>query len=82
MHNIGPAHVHPLEALRPRVADGADEEPGGVPGDDGHVVGPGGETALMEPLATADTAYHLAVPRAPGAAVAVNILQNHLNITI
>ena len=73
--DVSPAHVHPLEALGAGVAEGADEQPGEVSGDDGHVVGPGGETPLVEPLATSDTADHLTVPGAPAPAVTVNILQ-------
>ena len=85
VHDIDPGHVHPLETLRARVAEGAYEQPGEVAGDDGHVVGPGGETSLMEPLTTSDTADHLTVPGASAPAVAVNILQktdSHVNINL
>ena len=74
MHQIRPVHVHSLETLGPGVAEAADEEPGGVPGYDGHGVGSGGEAPLMEPLAAPHTPHHLLVPGARPAAVAVDVL--------
>ena len=74
MHEVRPAHVHPFETLRAGVTEAADEEPGGVPGYDGHGVGSGGEAPLMEPLAAPHTPHHLLVPGARPAAVAVDVL--------
>ena len=78
MHQIRPVHVHPLETLGPGVAEAADEEPGGVAGDDGHGVWSGGETSLMEPLAAPHTPHHLLVPAARTSAVAVNVLEREV----
>ena len=75
MHEVRPAHVHPFETLRAGVTEAADEQPGRVPGYDGHGVWPGGETPLVEPLAAPDTANHLLVPTAGPATVAVSVLQ-------
>ena len=75
MHELGPREVHPLEALRAVVAETADEEPGGVAGDDWHGVGPGGEASLMEPLAAPHTPHHLLVPAPGPPTVAVSVLQ-------
>ena len=53
VHQVRPAQVHPLETLGAGVAEGADEQPEAVAGDDGHVVGARRQTPLVEPL-TAD----------------------------
>ena len=76
MHNIQPVHVHPLETLRARVTERTNQQPEGVSGYDGHVVGSGSKASLMEPLATSHTLNHLTMPGTRTSAVAITVLGN------
>ena len=78
VHQVRPAQVHPLETLGAGVAEGADEQPEAVAGDDGHVVGARRQTPLVEPLTAAHTLHHLAVPRARTPAVTVGVLNKNI----
>ena len=74
MHDVCPAHVHPLQTLGAGVTERTDEQPEGVSGYDGHVVGSWSQTSLMEPLTASHTLNHLTVPGTRSTTVTVTVL--------